>query len=298
MDDFYGNRTGKISNDNLSLEYLLDAGPRIVRLFFQGSTENILAEVPEHSHVTKYGTYHFHGGHRLWHAPEDIVRTYIPDNDPVIVDQSPEGELLTQPIEPHTGIQKTILIKLHSDSAKITLHHTLINHGLWPLQISAWALTQLPLDGIAILPQTIGNLDSAGLLPNRNLSLWPYTRLDDPRLVLGDDYILINADAALPALKLGYTNRCGWMGYIRNTTLFIKHFTPYPDQLHPDLGCNVETYCGDSFIELETISPFALINPGQSLIHTETWEIIPIINPLVDMDDVRGLINQLGFSIS
>jgi hypothetical protein len=296
MGDFYGYRTGKISNDILSLEYLLDAGPRIVRLYFQGLNENILAEVPDRRHITKYGTFYFHGGHRLWHAPEDIVRTYIPDNDPVMVTQLPEGVLLAQSIEPHSGIQKSIQISLHSDSAKVTLHHSIKNTGLWPIQLSAWALTQFPLEGIAILPQTNEKLDPDGLLPNRNLSLWSYTKLDDPRLMLGDDFILINANALLPALKLGYTNRRGWMGYFRKTTLLIKHFTPYPDQPHPDFGCNVETYCGDSFIELETLSPYVLIHPGQSLTHTEIWEIIPILNPIVDMDDVRQLFGQFGIS--
>ena len=37
MGDFYGLRTDTISNNIVSIEYLLDAGPRIVRLYYKGA---------------------------------------------------------------------------------------------------------------------------------------------------------------------------------------------------------------------------------------------------------------------
>ena len=35
--------------------------------------------------------FHLRGGHRLWAAPEDPRVTYRPDDDPVEVDELPDG---------------------------------------------------------------------------------------------------------------------------------------------------------------------------------------------------------------
>ena len=292
MGDYYGLETSCISNGVISLEYLLSAGPRIVRLFHKECPDNILVEVPEKTHQTDYGTYYFRGGHRLWHAPEHTQRTYIPDNLPVSIASSADGITLTQPVESGTGIQKSIEIILDRNLPKITLHHLLINRGLWPINLSAWAITPLPLGGTALFPQNTSPVDSDGLLPNRNLALWSYTSLADPRLSLADDLITIIAQAALPPLKIGYANSAGWTAYYRNTILFVKSFFPQAAQPHPDFGCNVETYCGNQFIELETLSPLTSLAPGQSLQHTEVWDIIAGVSPSSDLSDLCRLITR------
>jgi hypothetical protein len=296
MGDYYGLRTQTISNGFLSIEFLLDAGPRLVRLFYKDCVENLLAEIPERTHQSEYGTFYFRGGHRLWHAPEDIRRTYIPDNEPILVMDTPDGVTITQPVEVATGIQKSIHIQFCSGSAKVVLQHTLLNQGMWPVTLSAWAITQLPLGGMAVLPQTYTRLDTHGLLPNRNLSIWSYTSITDPRLTLSDDTVLIKADSALPPLKIGYTNRTGWIGYYRQSILFVKHFTPILDLSHPDFNCNTETYCGNQFIELETLSPLITIEPGESIIHNETWEIISGLHVPLTPDGIRTLIIQAGLA--
>ena len=58
------------------------------------------------------GSYHFYGGHRLWHAPEDTSRTYMPDSEPVELTAVEHGFHLVQAIETHTGIQKSMQITL------------------------------------------------------------------------------------------------------------------------------------------------------------------------------------------
>ena len=105
------------------------------------------------------------------------------------------------------------------------------------------------LGGLAVFPQTQGKLDDAGLLPNRNLVLWPYTQLSDPRLSLNDDYHFITADALTPPVKIGYLNRHGWLGYLVGGVFFVKHIEAQPSLPHPDFGCNTESYCNDRFIE-------------------------------------------------
>jgi hypothetical protein len=170
-------------------------------------------------------------------------------------------------------------IRLAADSPTITLTHTLINDGLWTVELAPWAITQFNLGGMAILPMPIGNVDEAGLLPNRQFSFWPYTRLQDPRLNLRDDYILFKADA-FPAFKMGYFNPHGWLAYYVNGILFRKTFSAHTEATHPDNNCNAELYCNDHFIELESLGPLTVLNPGSSVTHQEIWEVTTSLDAL------------------
>lgn len=270
--DFYGLPTRAISNAHLRVEFLADAGPRIVRLFLHDSNKNWLAETPQKKISTSLGAYFFRGGHRLWYAPEKIPQTHQPDNYGVTIESIEDGTRLHQPTEPLTGIRKSIEIYLYADRAALTLTHRIKNTGLQSIELAPWAITMLKLGGMAILPQTIGAVDKHGLLPNRNLILWQYTRIDDSRLTLAKDFIRVHACAQLPPCKIGYLNRAGWIAYWRGDVLFVKRFTPHADQPHPDFNCNVEVYCNDGFIELETLAPTQQLKPHETIEHIETWE--------------------------
>jgi hypothetical protein len=282
--DYYGWQTRSIENDFLRLEFLTDVGPRIVRLFLRDRAENWLAEVPDKKVTTDLGDYYFRGGHRLWYAPEKIPQTYYPDNAPINIEFLPNGVSLRQPRESTTGICKQIDIRLHSERAALTLSHHVENTGTQTIELAPWAITQLKLGGVALLPQTIDARDTHGLLPNRNVVLWPYTRLNDTRLELRDQVIRVHAHAHLPPCKIGCLNLRGWLAYWRDNILFVKRFTPQPNALHPDLNCNAEVYCNDEFIELETLAPLILLTPGARVTHDETWEFYSNI-ALTDLDE-------------
>ncbi|MER3405907.1 MAG: hypothetical protein C4289_12725, partial [Chloroflexota bacterium] len=62
MPDFYGLPVQVLENQHLRLEFLAEAGPRIVRLFIAGSDDNLLAELPDLKVSTPFGDYYFRGG--------------------------------------------------------------------------------------------------------------------------------------------------------------------------------------------------------------------------------------------
>nr|HNH79619.1 hypothetical protein [Anaerolineales bacterium] len=219
------------------------------------------------------------GGHRLWHAPEAMPRTYAPDTGEMIITDLPDGVILETQTEPGTGIRKRIEIHLAADKPSVRLKHTLINDGLWPVELAPWAITQFRLGGTAILPMPVGNVDAAGLLPNRQISFWPYTRINDPRLSLRDDYVIFKADA-LPPFKMGYFNPHGWLAYWLDGVLFRKTFEVQTGSLHPDNNCNAEIYCGDQFVELESLAPLEKLDTNASVTHTETWDIFTDLDSL------------------
>lgn len=271
-------RKRALKNDFLQIEYLTTS-LRITGLTPAGKS-NLLADLGNFPPVpTPYGDFLFRGGHRLWHAPEAMPRTYIPDAGELNITDLPDGVLLETQTEPGTGIRKRIEVRLAADKPSVTLTHTLINDGLWPLELAPWAITQFRLGGTVILPMPIGKVDEAGLLPNRNISLWSYTRINDPRLSLRDDFILFQADA-LPPFKIGYFNPHGWLAYYLDGILFRKTFSAQTDTAYPDKNCNTEMYCNDQFIELESLGPLTKLDSGSSVLHLETWDLF------TDMDSL------------
>jgi hypothetical protein len=64
------------------------------------------------------------------------------------------------------------------------------------------------------------------------------------------------------------------MGYWIDGTFFVKKFAiPDAVQNYPDWGCNVEIYCNDKFIELETLGPMVKLESGAEVQHAEVWEL-------------------------
>ncbi|MCX7755810.1 MAG: hypothetical protein N2117_11290 [Anaerolineales bacterium] len=281
--DFHGWPTLFLENRFLRLECLA-ASPRIVRLFPFGKP-NLFADLGNEFNETPYGRFYFRGGHRLWHSPEAMPRTYIPDNEGAIVSELPGGLRIEQPAEPWTHIAKSIEIRLNDSQPQVIVYHELRNDGPWPVEFAPWALTMFRLGGLGIFPLPVGNADPEGLLPNRQLVFWPYTRIQDLRLTVRDDFILLRASGGLPPVKVGYFNPHGWQAYALDDVLFIKCFDPCPGAHFPDGGCNTETYTNHQFIELETLAPLVKLGPGETVTHTETWELHEgISHPLIPSD--------------
>jgi len=283
MGDFQGERTRVLENEYIKLEYLENTA-RIVRLYSHGG-ENIFAEMERKPISTPYGEFYFRGGHRLWHAPENMPRTYMPDNEGAMISEIPNGVRIEMPAEPWTHIVKVLEIELNPAQPQVILRHELRNEGPWDAEFAPWALTMLKQRGVGIFPQPVGNVDEAGLLANRRMSIWPYTRLQDPRLILRDDFLLVHATPSLPPLKFGYFNPHGWAGYWIDDILFVKRFDAQDTVSYPDNGCNVESYCNDKFIELESLGELARVARGQTVFHNELWELHGTLNvPLIPAD--------------
>jgi hypothetical protein len=291
MNNYHDLASAALVNDVLRLEYLTTAGPRIVGLSYRGSP-NMLADVHDLIWDTPNGPYLPLGGHRLWISPESPEKTYIPDKVGLQARPVPNGVELTGASEASSGVRKTLRIELDPASPVIRLVHTILNESPALVTFAPWAITQFCQGGTVLLPQPVGNTDPHGLLPNRLLVLWPYTRINEPRLVLRDDFILVHAEAGLPPVKLGYANKAGWMGYWWNGILFRKSTDPRPGASYPDGGCNSEVYCGDRFVELETLGALVTLASGQSTQLTETWELYTGLDQPFIPAEIRELLSD------
>jgi len=271
--DFHGHETVIIENEHFQLECLANAGPRIVRLIPAWLGENIFAEAPGAAIRTALGEYHYFGGHRLWTAPKSVTWSYTPDDYGVTVQEAHNGLKLVGSVDSETHIWKTLTIQMSPKRPFIMIKHKIENRGTEPIRMAPCAITMLRPNSTALLPQQIGTVDKEGFLPNRNFSLWSYSRWDDPRLILGNEFIKVKSDDTKRAFKLGYFNSQGWLGYVFEDVFFVKRFGVRRDEEFPDNGCNAEVYITNRVVELESIGALVDLKPQESVIHTETWEV-------------------------
>jgi len=263
----------RLENDALALWITQSVGPRIIGLALQGG-DNLFASLPGITiPCPGKGDYQLRGGHRLWYAPEDPPRTYLPDDAPVALAETDRGIRVTQPPEAQTGIQKSLTITLPGQEARVVVDHVLHNLGDQPVELAPWAITQLKPGGVAVLPQATNAVDEYNVLPNRHIVLWPYTPITSPYITWGDRYVFVKATMQSGALKIGFPNPVGWLGYAIEDTLFVKRAAYQPDATYFDRQSSSECYCNAHFVELETLGPRTTLAPGESAAHRETWTL-------------------------
>lgn len=269
MPGFYGHPTGVLENSTLRVEYLLNAGPRLVRLFLAGNPRNLLGEFPDLFWDTPNGRYQLFGGHRLWAAPEEHGISYLPDSEGLEVQATESQVQLKWTPVSGQGLGKTIQIQLDPDQARLHLHQCITNHFDRTLNIAPWGITAFPLGGRAFVPCAA---QGKGLQPDRVFAVWPYSRLDDTRIHLHEAGIEVNARSQTPPLKLGAFAKAGYCAYFNDNVLIVKNFQ-VSNSSYPDRGCNTEIYCSEQLIELETLSSASELGPGESANLDESWTL-------------------------
>ena len=219
------------------------------------------------------------------------MRTYVPDDLPPLIEEIDRGVRATQPVESLTGIEKQISVLLPDEKPRAVIEHKLTNRGIWPVDLAPWAITQLKPGGLAILPQPATD---TGLLPNRRLALWPYTDINSPHIHWGNRFIFIAARLGDEALKIGWANPDGWLAYAVDKTLFVKEAPYQAGADYFDYGSSSECYCGQAFIELETLGPRITLQPGESTTHREIWSLHAGIEATADEETAVALVEKLG----
>ena len=285
----------ELTNGHLTLRVTQSLGPRIIFLALPGG-KNIMAELPDFVVPPPIGgPFRILGGHRLWHGPEKEVRSYLSDDkEPVEITLIENGVHVTQETDA-AGVQKMLDIRLAPDKAQVTVTGSLKNDGFWPIETYPWGLTQVRPGGFVMLPQNTDPLDQYGLTANRSLVMWPYSKISDPRLLLGDRYIFVHADPAIgDPVKIGYGNRRGWLAYYIDRSLLVKNVPYQEGGNYPDMGCSSEIYNNDQFMELEVTAPLNTLEPGQIVSLTEKWTLFDNVDLEPNEDRAAQVAETLG----
>lgn len=280
------NRCYRLTNGLIELVVTADVGPRVIRFGFVDG-ENQFWEDPALLGRAGGDEWVNYGGHRLWHAPEVRPRTYAPDNEAVGVDEVDGVARFTQPVEPTTGVEKSLALRLDADGARVEVVHRLRNTNLWPVTLAPWALSVMAPGGVGILPLPARGAHEENLRPNTRLTLWAYTDMGDPRWTWGRRYVLLRQVRGVEtAQKAGTFAPQGWVAYARADTLFVTTVTPVPDADYPDMGANVELFTNADMLEVETLGPLATLAPGADLSYVESWYLFDGVSQPETEEDV------------
>lgn len=272
----------KLTNGEVEVVVSTEFGPRVLELRRVGR-ENVFGDLSDAPpKPTPFGdAWRIRGGHRLWLAPEDPVTTYFPDNAPLRVEGDARVVTVTQPVEPHTHVEKEITLELLGGT-RVRVTHRMRNRGALPIDVTLWALSVLRTGGVALLPQPPYAPFPDALLPARPIVTWQYVKMSDPRFEWGDRFVRVEQDPSLKTpQKIGAFDVVGTVGYASRGELFVKRHAPMRGA-HVDFGCNVEIFVNGDFLELETLSPTRRIGPNETAEHVEEWTILPIAS---DHDD-------------
>lgn len=265
-----------INNGEVEIVVSTDFGPRILAYNFIGG-ENVLGIHAEAKVETALGIFKPYGGHRFWLAPENMPKTYAPDNSPIEFefDKRTNSLRLIQPVEEISKTQKELTITLDEKGSGVSLKHKVTNLGDEEIELAAWALTIMRGGGEVFVPnESFSPYSAETLLPVRSLTLWSYTNLNDSRWKFDDEFIRLKVDENKPeAQKIGVLNKKGFVKYKLDDVEFIKRFVHKENEIYPDMNSNTELYTAGDFIEIETLAPLRQLKKDEATEHFETWEL-------------------------
>ena len=263
----------RISNDEVDLIVTGDIGPRIMRYGFLNS-QNLFKNFAESMGRSGESEWMLRGGHRIWAAPEVAPRTYAPDNGPVEIVITGESLTATQPVEPLTGLEKEITVKLAPSGTAVEVRHRIRNTLVWDIEVAPWAVSMMAQRGVGITGYPPRGKHPDILPPTHPLVMWAFTDLSDPRWKFAKKYVVLRQEPenAVPQ-KIGHFNPKTWGAYLLGSDLFIKRYDADASRPYPDFGCSYETFTRDDMLEIETLGPLTKLAPGASLEHIERWTL-------------------------
>lgn len=263
-----------VSNGTIEFTVALEAGPRVIafnkvgepNIFFQDTKNEISRDVS--SIYGKNKQWNIYGGHRLWLSPENDY-TYVPDNETIAIERLENGVLITGKEWRFSRIIPSIRIEFDGKNS-LTITHKMVNNGK-AKELCLWGLTVLKAGGKM---EVFLEEKDTGLLPNRNIVLWPYTDIKDDRLEIFNNKITLKStERVSKPLKLGLYNQDVRARYTIGHNVFIKEFCGYEDEMYPDYGCNFETYISNLIHEIESLSPIKIVDENGSLESVEKWTL-------------------------
>lgn len=287
-----------ISNGLIEMYVTTDIGPRIIKLNISGKENlmfNDIERVSAEDVSSVFGTdkkWYIYGGHRLWVSPEHQPKTYYPDNEPVDVKIDNNTVTFTPPPQKINNLQHSIEITMCEDKPCAKVTHKVVNLGDEEVTGAIWALSVMTDGGTVICPQSD---DDTGLLGNRILALWPYTKMTDDRAYFFDKYIAVKQNKERnEKFKIGINNTKGWIAYQNHGQLLKKTYEPnHPDGNYPDFGCSTEVFTNHLFAEAETLSELKNLKKGEFITHTEEFELIEVPDiTITSQDKLEDYVNK------
>ena len=290
----------KVSNGDIEFVVTVEMGPRIIRLG-KVNGPNELFEDPakeafvEHDDLEKFwGNNRFYnmGGHRLWHSPENMPKTYLDNYAPTKYEVLDNGVKVVTDYD-KLGLRNTIVATME-ENGEMTVDHYVTNIGEEDIEFAPWAITIFALGGLMVTPTS--QIDTK-FLSNRTLMIWPYNDVNDKRFKMDNKYIYMTTDSHgdtknVNAFKIGINNVYGFAMYFNHNNMFVKKFDYNDGAKYPDNGCNFESYTNFRLMEIESLGEIKNVKPGETVNHREKWYLYSGIDVPKTAEEVDKLVEK------
>jgi len=263
-----------LRNSDVELVVPGQIGPRVMRYGRPGGV-NVFHNFPHAMGKAGETVWQNRGGHRLWAAPECAASKAL-DNGPVEVTAGDLHLHARQSVEPESGLEKEIDLRLAPQGTTVTVLHRITNRNARPVRLAPWGLSVMRQGGIAVagFPPRAGH--DQRLLPTNPLTMWGYTDFSDPRWRFTRRFVLLRQDpTAVVPQKTGLFAENSWAAYAVEGELFLKQSAASRQAEYPDYGCSVELFTNAAMLEVETLGPLATVEPGATVEHLEEWSLHP-----------------------
>lgn len=282
-----------ITDGVCEVKVTIDIGPRVIWLSRTGKNNMFFCDLQRRTNCEKpemdayYGKgryWYLYGGYRLWLSPESLPETYYPDNDPVEYSIGGDSVTFTPAPQTENGISASYTLTFEGDG-NITVTNRITNISNRPIHGAAWALCVMNQNSFTYVYQ---NEEDTGLLPNRTIVLWPYTKIGDKRISLTDRAAAVRQDPeSCGALKIGLNNTSGKLYTYLDGELFTQSYeTDHKNGEYPDGGCSCEIYSCPDFTEAETLSPYSTVMPGGQIVFRVKWRIEKAPKKINGIEDI------------
>lgn len=151
--------------------------------------------------------------------PEVNPETYYPDNSRVSCEITDNTLTLMPPVTPF-GKEFTMIIEMNEASPVVKITHKIRNISEKKAEFAPWSVTSLTHGGVCIIPMST---QKKGYLPNRVISLWDYSDINDSRFRITNSEVRIRQDSYVrKAFKAGFNLEDGYAAYAVNGQIFAN----------------------------------------------------------------------------
>lgn len=243
-----------------------------------------------------------------WAGPPDcILDTGYYHLDAFSADIASATIKMTSPAGSPTGVQITRQATIRPSSSRVTLDLSFRNISQRNIRWSIWDVVQLAAERITadgnLAPET-GCVVSAPLNPASRFDAGYYIMFGDPKnpqWKSDQQAGLFFGDYQWEIGKVGMDSRAGWAAFANNASqqAFVARYTAQPRQEYPDDGAGVEFWTVGRgkvanldyeqsqiyLMEVEILSPFEHIEPGQTAFFRIEWGACRCPGPILDVTE-------------
>lgn len=187
---------------------------------------------------------------------------------------------LTSQLDKNSGLQLTREFILDPNSSRLKVVQTIFNKGDNPIRTAHWSRTFAEGNGICFMP-----IELPSRFPNKYIVYEQGRVMDflpaEPDVLVEDGYLVMYAPPTRPKFVMDVSTE-GWIGYLTTSNrLFLKTFPVYSDKTYGEMSAANTSiwYNGTEMVEIEPMSPWEWINPGEENSFTENWYLFEYTFP-------------------